>query len=60
MNRYALIKNGVVENIVVFDGEGNIFHDFIIVPLDGIECGPGWQYLDGKFVAPDSESVLPD
>lgn len=51
--RYALINNDVVENIVLWDGEGDIFDDYIKVELsDDVECGIGWAYENGEFIAP--------
>lgn len=52
MANYALIKNGVVENVVIWDGEGDIFADYTTVSIDGLTAGIGWSY-DGKmFTAP--------
>ncbi|MGX4981203.1 hypothetical protein [Enterobacter kobei] len=52
MADYALIKNGVVENVVIWDGEGEIFADYTAVSIDGLTAGIGWSY-DGKtFTAP--------
>lgn len=49
---YALIKNGVVENVVIWDGEGDIFADYTAVSITGLNVGIGWSY-DGKtFTAP--------
>ena len=36
MSNYALVKNGVVENIVVWDGTGDIFDDYITVNITAI------------------------
>ncbi|HHA1309115.1 TPA: tail fiber assembly protein [Enterobacter roggenkampii] len=52
MADYALIKNGVIENVVIWDGEGDIFADYTTVIIDGLNAGIGWSY-DGKtFTAP--------
>ena len=52
MADYALIKNGVIRNVVIWDGEGDIFADYTAVSIDGINAGIGWSY-DGKtFIAP--------
>lgn len=48
---YALIKNGVIENVVVWDGEADIFPDYIAVSIDGVGAGIGWSY-DGKVFTP--------
>lgn len=52
MSNYALIKSGVVENIVVWDGKDNIFSDYDIVNIDDTDAGIGWSYSDGQFHAP--------
>ncbi len=43
--RWALVRNNIVKNIVIWDGNGNIFDDYITVRLD--ENSPvsiGWIY----------------
>lgn len=50
MSNYALVKNGVVENVVVWDGTGGIFDDYITVNIDGISAGIDWTY-DGEAFA---------
>ncbi|EPT4023353.1 hypothetical protein [Enterobacter roggenkampii] len=52
--RYALITDGIVVNIVIWDGEGHIFDDYQVVKIDGIPCGIGWIYEDGVFTDPES------
>lgn len=56
---WALIKNGVVVNIVVWDGEGDIFSDYTSVCIDNITCGPGWTYKSGNFTPPDDYFPIP-
>ena len=56
-NGYALIKNGVVEQVVVWDGQGDLFSDFTTYALpDGAIAGPGYiaSEKDGyyEFSAP--------
>ncbi|MGE4892688.1 hypothetical protein AB8890_22000 [Yersinia enterocolitica] len=53
MASYALIKNGVVENVIIWDGKGGMFSDYQVVELgEDTVAGPGWAY-DGKiFTAP--------
>ncbi|HCS4523460.1 TPA: phage tail protein, partial [Escherichia coli] len=51
MSNYALVKNGVVENVVVWDGTGDIFDDYITVNIDDISAGIDWTY-DGEAFAP--------
>lgn len=49
MTRYALIKSKIVENVVEWDGEGNIFADYddtYEIP-EGVIIGPGYT-VSGK------------
>ncbi|MFW5401370.1 tail fiber assembly protein [Yersinia sp. 1252 StPb PI] len=52
MNKYAVVLNGVVINIVVWDGvtEWQPNEGEAIVATD--EIGIGWYYADGTFTAP--------
>lgn len=57
--RYAMIKNGIVENIVLWDGEttwnpGN----YQLVDVSGISCSIGMTYNDGIFSEPEAEQAL--
>ena len=38
MNRYALIKNNIVVNIVIWDGAGDMFADFKAVKDGNVWC----------------------
>lgn len=59
--RYALIRNGFVENVVEWDGAGDLFSDYECVNVDDVICGPGWTYSGGEFVAPPDElAMLPE
>ena len=49
---YALVKDGVVENIVLWDGEGDLFEGYVAVNIDGLGVGVGWTYDGKKFTAP--------
>lgn len=59
MSNYALIKNSIVENVVVWDGSGNIFDDYITVNIDDIPTGIGWTY-DGEVFTPPPELTQPE
>lgn len=52
MSVYALIKDGSVVNTVVWDGDGDIFGDFIAINIDEIGAGIGWTYDGTEFTAP--------
>lgn len=54
MSNYALIKNSIVENVVVWDGSGNIFDDYITVNIDDIPAAIDWTY-DGEVFTPPPE-----
>ncbi len=64
---YALIKNGIVENVIVADED---FITLITPEWDHIEridtpaeqalgVGIGWSYVDNQFVAPVVETPTP-
>lgn len=54
MNRYAIISDGVVVNIVSWDGNGDIFSGYETINIDDVQAGIGWMYIDGKFEDPDA------
>ena len=47
-NRYAIIENGTVTNVVVADAETASANGWIECP----NAGPYWTYADGVFTAP--------
>jgi hypothetical protein len=47
-NRYAIIDNGLVTNVVVADAEFAAEQGWIECP----DAGPGWTYAGGVFTAP--------
>ena len=56
-NGYALIKDGLVQNVVVWNGEGDLFTEFETYEIpDGVAVGPGYTVTrKGKelvFTAP--------
>lgn len=59
MSKWAVVKNGVVVNIVLWDGENDWEPEDgqIAVPIpppvdNEQEAGIGWSYSDGTFIAP--------
>jgi len=57
--RYALVKNGVVENTVTWDGitpYNPIGYEKIEI-LEGVECDIGYTYSEGVFTAPIIEET---
>lgn len=56
---YALVKDGIVENVVIWNGEGDLFNEFETVNIDEQTAGIGWAYDGNVFTAP-IEPVQPD
>jgi hypothetical protein len=48
MDRYAIIKDGLVVNVVI--GQPELASDEILVECQN--AGTGWTYADGVFTAP--------
>ena len=48
MNRYAIIEDGVVVNVVI--GQPELAPNQILVECP--DAGPDWTYADGVFTAP--------
>lgn len=46
--RYAIIKDGVVDNVVLAEPEYAAEQGWIECP----DAGPGWTYANGVFTAP--------
>ncbi|EEQ8762644.1 tail fiber assembly protein [Escherichia coli] len=57
MSNFALVRNGVVENVVLWDGEGDIFSDYEVINVDDISAGVGWLYNNGAFIAPPAPEI---
>lgn len=58
-NGYALIKDGVVQSVVVWDGEGDLFKDFTTYALpDGVIAGPGYIATEENGSYTFSEPVV--
>ena len=56
--RWALVNtNNIVDNVVIWDGGGDLFQGTTNVHLaDNEACAPGWTYdpnSDPRFSAPD-------
>ncbi len=54
--RYAIVLDGLVDNVVIWDGQGEVPGPVgsIAVLLTDEPCGPGWTY-DGTTFAEPSE-----
>ncbi|MEI9579428.1 tail fiber assembly protein [Enterobacter asburiae] len=56
MKEFAVIKDGLVVNIILWDGKDNAFAkdidgELIAIP-EGIQVGIGWSYDAEKFTSP--------
>jgi hypothetical protein len=53
---WALIKDGVIDNVIVWDGQTQWTppEGYTVVNITGINPSPsiGWAYADGQFIAP--------
>jgi hypothetical protein len=56
---YAQVIDGIVVNVIVWEGTTPLGLDGELINVDDIPCGPGWLYTDGVFVAPSCDSVVP-
>jgi hypothetical protein len=52
LSYYAIVEDGVVTNVVVWDGETPYNPDGELIALEGVDPQPGigWDYVDGNFV----------
>jgi hypothetical protein len=63
VKRFALVRisDGAVVNVCVWDGV-TPWND-LPAGVDAAECpdevGPGWSYIDGKWIAPEPPPELP-
>lgn len=56
--KWAQVVDGIVVNVIVWDGDGDLALPGELVDVTDVACGPGWSYVDGEFVGPvDSDSV---
>lgn len=54
-NRYAIIENELVTNVVVADAELAAQNGWVECP----QAGPGWKYVNGQFIEPDPAPEAP-
>lgn len=62
MSRYALIKDGVVENVIEADQS---FVDSVMSPMgytcnvvnDGVRCSPGFSYTGSSYLEPTTTRI---
>lgn len=61
MKKHAIIgANQIVENIVLWDGvsEWAPPKDKILIDVENIRCGIGWNYENGMFIEPPRPPVI--
>ena len=52
--RYAMIKDGIVQNVCLWDGDTNTWtppDGYLVIPAPD-HIGTGWGYLDGVWTPP--------
>ncbi|MDR5812023.1 MULTISPECIES: hypothetical protein [unclassified Caballeronia] len=61
MNRYAVVSDGVVTNVVLWDGtsEWETSSDAVLLPPDS-PVSEGYSYTAGEFTAPLNPPPRPD
>ena len=53
IQRYALVKNNIVENMVAWNGVEDLFPEYVAIELhDDLVASVGWSYTDGVFTPP--------
>lgn len=57
MSRYAQIEDGLVVNILLWDGEEPYPDEGLIQLEPESPVGIGWERVDGEWVAPPAEDV---
>lgn len=62
LKKYAIIDGINVVNLVEYENDPGDHppgypDDFIVVQSD--EAGPGWEYINGQFVAPPQPELTP-
>lgn len=61
MNSYALIENGSVVNVVLWDGNSDWAPPAGLAAVEiteGTMPGPGWSYTNGTFTMPASSAPV--
>lgn len=54
--RYAIVRDGLVDGIVLWDGQSDWAPPSGCVAMalaDGEACAPGWSLVNGEWVAPE-------
>ncbi|QIP25451.1 hypothetical protein [Klebsiella aerogenes] len=60
---YALIKDAIVQNVVVCDDDDSaklLFSKFTVINIDDMNVGIGWGYDGESFIEPPTPEPSPD
>jgi hypothetical protein len=55
--RYALIENGIVKNIIIWNGVSEYARSNELIQITDQICDIGYSYVDGNFIAPIEQIV---
>jgi len=55
IERYTLVKSGIVESIIMWDGTTEL--DIKLHPIRSDIANIGWQYVEGKFISPELPQI---
>lgn len=56
--RYALIDDGIVVDIIMWNGEFEL--ETTLTPVRSDDANIGWQHIDGEFILPVLPQIQPD
>lgn len=59
-NTYAVVKNGIVENVILWDGESEWSPDNGVAIIADSGVGIGWSYANGVFTPPPPPPPTPE
>jgi hypothetical protein len=63
MANYAVIKNDIVENVIVAETEQiaiEVTNSALCIDVTNEYVGIGWKYINGEFIAPVIEKPAED
>jgi hypothetical protein len=55
MNKYAIIENGLISNILIADGEWPFKEQVVLEIVGDQQAEIGWSIVDGKIIVPDNK-----
>lgn len=57
--RYAVVNDGIVSNVILWDGESPIDENLVLIPSDQ-PFEIGWKYDGENFTPPEEIPIVPD